>query len=658
METLAAVSETSSSSCDVCLVNMPLAGLERPSIALGQLQTLLQKDGVATSSRYANIWFAEYFGLQLVKTLISVPPEDALVDWLFSGAAFPEFSPDHDAYLAMLSRRAPGLAASGLDSQALLDLRSRIPGFVDWAAATIVKQKPRIVGCTSTFQQHVASLALLRRLRVLDPDIVTMIGGANCESVMGRTTHANFSWVDFVVSGEADGFIVKLVGDVLNLGSDLAADALPYGVFAPVHRRVGYPVTDQGDGTPRAVTEDARSLPLPDYDDYFSELRQSLYTNVVEPGLPMEFSRGCWWGAKSHCTFCGLNGGSMAYRAKPAEAVVNEMTELSDRYDIRRIEAVDNIMDMGYFKTVLPDLADRKRPFELFFETKANLKKNQVRMLSEAGVHWIQPGIESLDSRILALMGKGCTAAQNILLLKWCRQFGVRTSWAIITDFPGEEDEWYAEMATRVPALLHLQPGSFIPLRYDRYSPYFNKSEHYGLKLRPSPCYQYAYPLSGDELFNQVYFFEDENQSDEPRSRPGVLAMRSAIERWVIRWKGSSPPVLTMVDTGDELVIEDSRDGETTTTLSGLHREALLAADEGPPEQQVIASLIRDGYDTSCIAAALNSLEEQKLLIRIDGRAIALPLTKPHQRIPLPSAFPGGTVTARPGKIESFFGNP
>ena len=46
METLAAVSETSSSSCDVCLVNMPLAGLERPSIALGQLQTLLQKDGV------------------------------------------------------------------------------------------------------------------------------------------------------------------------------------------------------------------------------------------------------------------------------------------------------------------------------------------------------------------------------------------------------------------------------------------------------------------------------------------------------------------------------------------------------------------------------------------------------------------------------------
>lgn len=656
MGTLAAVSETSGSSRDVCLVNMPLAGLERPSIALGQLQTLLRQDGIVTSSCYANLWFAEYFGLQLVKTLASVPPEDALIDWLFSGAAFPRFSPDHDAYLAMLMRRAPGLAARGLDPQALLDLRGRIPGFVDWAAAAILKQKPQIVGCTSTFQQHVASLALLRRIRALAPDIVTMIGGANCESVMGRTTHANFPWVDLVASGEADGFIVRLVRDVLNLGPDLAADALPYGVFAPVHRREGYPVTDLGDGTPRAVTEDARGLPLPHYDDYFAELDRSLYAGVVEPGLPMEFSRGCWWGAKSHCTFCGLNGGSMAYRAKPATAVVDEMTAMSTRYDIRRIEAVDNIMDMSYFKTVLPELANRARPFQLFFETKANLKKKQVRMLSQAGVNWIQPGIESLDSRILALMGKGCTAAQNVLLLKWCRQYGIRTSWSIITNFPGEEDGWYAEMAAHVPALLHLQPGNITPLRYDRYSPYFNSPERYGLNLRPSPCYRYAYPLSDEALFDQVYFFEDGNRPPDAHSRPGLTAMRAAIKAWVRTWRDRPPPVLTMVDSADRLEIEDSRDDERTTVLTGLNRAALLAADEGPAEQQLTASLIRSGYDASRIAAVLNFLEEQKLLIRMDGRAIALPLTKPHQRIPHPSAFPGGTVSARPGKIESFFG--
>ena len=582
MSSLAAVSEASCPPLDVCLVNMPLAGLERPSIALGQIQTLLRQDGIDTATCYANMWFAEYFGLNLVKTLVSVPPEDALVDWLFSSVAFPDFSPDHDAYLAMMMQRAPTLLPRGLDPPALLDLRSRIPDFVDWTASKILRRNPRIVGCSSTFQQHVASLALLRRIREMAPDVVTMIGGANCESVMGRTTHANFPWVDLVASGEADGFIARLVRDVLDQGPDLAADAVPYGVFAPVHRHEGYPVTELGDGTPRAVTDDARGLPLPDYDDYFAELGQSLYAGVVEPGLPMEFSRGCWWGAKSHCTFCGLNGGSMAYRAKPAAAVVDEMIAMSDRYDIRRIEAVDNIMDMSYFKTVLPDLADRDRPFQLFFETKANLRKNQVRMLSEAGVNWIQPGIESLDSRILTLMGKGCTAAQNVLLLKWCRQYGVRASWTIITDFPGEEDDWYAEMAAHVPALLHLQPGSFIPLRYDRYSPYFNNPERYGLKLRPSPCYQYAYPLTGETLFDQVYFFEDDDRPAVPESRPGVAAMRSAIKMWVLKWRDGPPPVLTMVDTSDSLVIEDSRDGEQTTVLSGLQRSALLAADEGP----------------------------------------------------------------------------
>jgi hypothetical protein len=39
-----------------------------------------------------------------------------------------------------------------------------------------------------------------------------------------------------VVSGEADGLIVPPIRDVLNTASELAAPALPFGVFAPVHQ--------------------------------------------------------------------------------------------------------------------------------------------------------------------------------------------------------------------------------------------------------------------------------------------------------------------------------------------------------------------------------------------------------------------------------------
>ena len=57
---------------------------------------------------------------------------------------------------------------------------------------------------------------------------------------------------------------------------------------------------------------------IPDFDDYFGAAQAPSYCDTVVR-LSAESSRGCWWGAKSHCTFCGLNGGTMAFRAKSAE---------------------------------------------------------------------------------------------------------------------------------------------------------------------------------------------------------------------------------------------------------------------------------------------------------------------------------------------------
>lgn len=650
MNKLLQASDRSQSSQDVCFVNMPLSGLERPSIALGQLQALLSGAGISTISIYANLWFAEYFGLELSRVLQTVPPEDALVDWLFGAAAFPDFSPDHDRYLALMEKKAPQLGRAGITSEILLDLRGKMQAFTDWTADKILRRSPRIVGCTSTFQQHVPALALLRRIKEIAPDVVTMLGGANCETTMGQTTHCHFTWVDYVVSGEADSFIVPFIQDVLDTGCEIEAENLPFGVMGPIHRLSGYPVTDQGDGVPRAITQDARNLPLPDYDDYFEELRQFLYSSVIEPGLPMEFSRGCWWGAKSHCTFCGLNGGSMAYRARAPETVVSDMTALTSRYNVDRVEAVDNIMDLRYFKTVLPELTEREKPFRLFFETKANLKKDQVKALADAGVIWIQPGIESLDGRILTLMGKGCTAAQNIMLLKWCRQFGVRASWSIISHFPGEEDSWYETMAELVPALTHLQPGNMVPLRFDRYSPYFTRPQAYKLKLKPAERYRYAYPLPDEHLFRQVYFFENEADTG-PADRPGIKAMRTAMTNWLKAWRNGPPPVFSMTATQEALILEDSRPGGVTTRLTGLHRSVLELSDDGPSEHQVIKTLTGTGHTEEEVREVMADLEAQKFLIRIDSRIIGLALTAPHQPVPLPSAFPGGSIASGRDKL-------
>ncbi|MBX5020859.1 RiPP maturation radical SAM C-methyltransferase, partial [Rhizobium lentis] len=528
-------------------------------------------------------------------------------------------------------------------------LRSLIGGFIDWTCGKILKERPAMVGCTSTFNQHVPSLALLRRLSELARGLITLMGGANCESVMGRTTHARFPWVDYVVSGEADTLIGGLCRDILTHGRDIPAADLPFGVFGPAHRQAGYPAA-LGDLVPRAVVENMHALPLPDFSDYFAELQHSLYADRVHPGLPMEFSRGCWWQRSSPCTFCGLNGALMTYRQKPAAQASEEMIEMSKRYGTSRIEAVDNILANDYVEKALPRLVALPEKLAIFFEVKANLKRDEVEKLAAGGVRCIQPGIESLDSRALKLMGKGTTAAQNVQLLKWCRQFGVRVIWSILWGFPRESDAWYAQMGRLLPLLHHLQPGHAVRLRYQRFSLYHRAADQYGLTLSPAASYRYVYPLSERDLADQVYYFEDSEDDDAGRDfrtldakrRPGVQAVIQGMDAWANAWCGLTPPILSMRDTGDEIIVEDTRNvaAEREQRVKGLAREILLAADQGMPEARLGGQL--KGASLMEIEEATADLIARKLIVRLDDRLVGLPLWNPCTPMPALTAFPGG----------------
>jgi radical SAM superfamily enzyme YgiQ (UPF0313 family) len=136
----------------------------------------------------------------------------------------------------------------------------------------------------------------------------------------------------------------------------------------------------------------------------------------------------------------------MTYRSKSAPRALAELTHLATSYPGADIQVVDNILDLKYFKTLLPELAERKLNVSLFYETKSNLKKEQVRLLRDAGVKHIQPGIESFSDRVLKIMKKGVSGLQNIQLLKWCKEIGVEPLWNFLLGFPGESPDDYRQM--------------------------------------------------------------------------------------------------------------------------------------------------------------------------------------------------------------------
>src|SRR5262249_10898195 len=148
-------------------------------------------------------------------------------------------------------------------------------------------------------------------------------------------------------------------------------------------------------------------------------------------------------GERSQCTFCGLNGSGMAFRSKSPDRAVEEIIELRRRYQVGTVSVVDNILDMRYFRTVIPRLAEEQLGVDLFWEVKSSLSPRQVGQLKAARVRYIQPGVESLNDHVLHLMRKGTTAARNVELLKWCAEYGVVPLWNLLYGFPGETQEDY-----------------------------------------------------------------------------------------------------------------------------------------------------------------------------------------------------------------------
>jgi magnesium-protoporphyrin IX monomethyl ester (oxidative) cyclase len=187
-----------------------------------------------------------------------------------------------------------------------------------------------------------------------------MLGGANSEAQMGVAVHRVFRWIDFVVSGEADLLFPGLCRTILDVPwPEIAGHSFPEGVLGPGHRRDRQ--RHGGDVPPRARVDDLDLCPIPDFGEYFETLAQSSLRDRIHAGMPVETSRGCWWGSRHHCSFCGLNGGQLAYRSRSAERVLDEFAMLTDRFDNQKLHVVDNILDRGHLKTVIPVLAGPER---------------------------------------------------------------------------------------------------------------------------------------------------------------------------------------------------------------------------------------------------------------------------------------------------------
>lgn len=609
----------------VALVSMPFASARRPSIQLGLLSAIARDRGFDTQTFHLNLDLAARIGIDKYHSLDSYSHR-LVGEWLFSLEAFAEEAPDLEGeFVEKFSADLAGLLEE-LEFSAQDLRRFRTGVIVDYLndlEAGIAWDRFRVVGFSSTFQQNAASIALARRIKRKHPDICIVLGGPNLEGPMGEELVRNVAAIDFVFNGEAD----KSFPDFLQAMEDGTDPLAIPGVLAS-----SGPPNCAASSVGKAVPLDG--LPVPSFDEYFARAESLGLENgetLRGTDLPIETARGCWWGQKHHCTFCGLNGIRMAYRTKSPARVLGELAELSRRHRCLNFMVVDNILDISNIHDILEPIATNGFGYRFFFETKSNLNRDQIRTLWQAGVRGVQPGIESLSTDVLALMRKGVSAIQNVNFLRWARYYGIEASWNILWGLPGEKLEHYERQARLAPNLIHLDPPLSVgEISLERHSPLFTDRDSLARFVGPDPSCSYVYPGRMDLMqIASSFEFEFENALPETAYEP----LRIAAQSWQRAWRNGPPPTLTFRASPEFVHLEDRRAPSSPLlySLDGPLAGLYVAFSDRPNSATGVKARLDLPWSEREIEDALDKFCEQGLMMR-DGNlflSLAIPYRGP-----------------------------
>jgi ribosomal peptide maturation radical SAM protein 1 len=527
-----------------------------------------------------------YWSYRIVHQLPGVPPEHQAGiyhlftqrafspwnEWVFTRHLFGDRLAPRDAEaltrLADLDQRMEPLTRPLRASQIILGLCNNMGTLLSAMADELAAFD--IIGVGSTFFQNGAALALCKTIKDRWPDKITLLGGANCDGDMGGGQIDNFPFLDGVFSGEVDHDVPDFVQRVHEGRPIDTVKGLLYRDEAGQVQR----------GPASTPLDDMNGLPVPDFDDWIEERKRFGMYDLDKMCLPLESSRGCWWGAKSHCTFCGLNANGMAYRQKDASRFQDELLGIVSRYGARFFFMADNILSTQYFKTFVPWAKAHDIKLDFFYEIKANMNRQQLADLADAGISMVQPGIEHFSSSVLSLMRKGVSGIQNVAFLKYAAEHGIVTIYGILAGFPGEDPNEYARLVHELPKLVHFTPPSaLIDIEFHRFSPYHNDPASFGIRLRPHEKYSFIYPLPESELARLAYQFEVEGR------RAQDLSYLTKISRVVTTWQhqfNHDECVLTWQQDERGILIRDRRPGFAARDyrLSGHAVPAFLALEQ------------------------------------------------------------------------------
>lgn len=289
--------------------------------------------------------------------------------------------------------------------------------------AELTNFKPNIVGVTSVTMNFDDAIEVVKDVKGIDPEILTIMGGAHV-SFCAKETMEAFPELDFIALGEGEETIVELAMEAENGGNWRKVRGVVY--------REGPGLRSGGDREPLI---DLDSLPLP--------ARHLIPLGRYRAlGLPLSLttSRGCPF----RCIFCvgrKMLGSEVRYR-RP-EKVVDELEYLA-RLNFHQVNIADDLFTANkrHCLNVCNEIIRRRlRVAWAAFSRVDTVSSEVLKKMKEAGCSTISFGVESANPGILKTIKKGITTGQVIHAVMQCTEVGISPHLSFLLGLPGETPE-------------------------------------------------------------------------------------------------------------------------------------------------------------------------------------------------------------------------
>lgn len=301
----------------------------------------------------------------------------------------------------------------------------------------ILNMKPRILGMTTTSFtiDNIEKWSIWAK----ENNIVVIVGGPHA-TINPEDLFIKCQSVDYVVRGEAEEIIEKLIDDIIN---NKIPD-YPGVCYKRDNQVVISEVILRINDLSEIPFPRVSGLPIKNY--YCPDAKET-------PMMLMQLSRGC----PNGCAFCSasfVQGKKIRYFS--TNAIIDQLEYLANELNIKEISFVDDgfTTNKKMALEICNGIIERNIKLSWFCNARADcLNEDLVKKMKQAGCHQIYIGCESGNNEILKSVNKNITINQLFKASELLHKYDIDLSVGFIIGLPGETFETVKESVNLAIAL-------------------------------------------------------------------------------------------------------------------------------------------------------------------------------------------------------------